>query len=132
MRLKEIMHSFLFCYFIVNLYSFSDHIFSDRRGIVTPEYRAEHESIGDDNMITNNKTYGTAKIVQPQVIMNYSYSICQPILYAKINRLNVIDVVQRARYMILQFLIFLFFLIHYNSQMVRRFKQVLPRISRAR
>ncbi|XP_071633359.1 palmitoyltransferase ZDHHC9 isoform X2 [Temnothorax longispinosus] len=38
----------------------------DRRGIVTPEYRAEHERVGDDNVITNNKTYGTAKIVQPQ------------------------------------------------------------------
>ncbi|XP_018058921.1 PREDICTED: uncharacterized protein LOC108694132 isoform X2 [Atta colombica] len=38
----------------------------DRRGIVTPEYRAEHERVGEDNVITNNKTYGTAKIVQPQ------------------------------------------------------------------
>lgn len=53
----------------------SHHIFSDRRGIVTPEYRAEHESIGDDNVITNNKTYGTAKIVQPQVITIYSIFI---------------------------------------------------------
>lgn len=50
------------------LNSFSDHIVSDRRGIVTPEYRAEHERVDDDNVITNNKTYGTAKIVQPQVI----------------------------------------------------------------
>lgn len=50
------------------LNSLSDHIVSDRRGIVTPEYRAEHERVGDDNVITNNKTYGTAKIVQPQVI----------------------------------------------------------------
>ncbi|XP_024945904.1 uncharacterized protein LOC107272832 isoform X5 [Cephus cinctus] len=38
----------------------------DRRGIVTPEYRAEQERIGDDNVIANNKTYGTVKIVQPQ------------------------------------------------------------------
>ncbi|XP_032686335.1 palmitoyltransferase ZDHHC5-like isoform X1 [Odontomachus brunneus] len=38
----------------------------DRRGIVTPEYRAEQERVGDDNVITNNKTYGTVKIVQPQ------------------------------------------------------------------
>ncbi|XP_020292309.1 palmitoyltransferase ZDHHC9 isoform X2 [Pseudomyrmex gracilis] len=37
----------------------------DRRGIVTPEYRAEHERVGDDNVISN-KTYGTTKIVQPQ------------------------------------------------------------------
>lgn len=52
------------------LISLSDHIVSDRRGIVTPEYRAEHEQVGDDNIIINNKTYGTAKIVQPQVITN--------------------------------------------------------------
>ena len=52
------------------LNSFSNHIVPDRRGIVTPEYRAEHERVGDDNVITNNKTYGTAKIVQPQVITN--------------------------------------------------------------
>ncbi|KAG7188288.1 hypothetical protein KM043_007951 [Ampulex compressa] len=38
----------------------------DRRGIVTPEYRAEQERVGDDSVITNNKTYGTVKIVQPQ------------------------------------------------------------------
>ncbi|KOC61792.1 putative palmitoyltransferase ZDHHC14 [Habropoda laboriosa] len=38
----------------------------DRRGIVTPEYRAEQERIGDDSVITNNKAYGTVKIVQPQ------------------------------------------------------------------
>lgn len=43
---------------------------SDRRGIVTPEYRAEQERLGDDNVIANNKTYGTAKIVQPQVDIN--------------------------------------------------------------
>lgn len=54
------------------LNSFLGHIFSDRRGIVTPEYRAEHERVGDDNVITNNKTYGTAKIVQPQVITYYN------------------------------------------------------------
>lgn len=57
------------------LNSFLNHIVSDRRGIVTPEYRAEHERVGDDNVITNNKTYGTAKIVQPQVITNYSVFI---------------------------------------------------------
>ncbi|XP_033343425.1 probable palmitoyltransferase ZDHHC14 isoform X1 [Bombus vosnesenskii] len=38
----------------------------DRRGIVTPEYRAEQERVGGDSVITNNKTYGTVKIVQPQ------------------------------------------------------------------
>ncbi|XP_029040466.1 palmitoyltransferase app isoform X2 [Osmia bicornis bicornis] len=38
----------------------------DRRGIVTPEYRAEQERVSDDSVITNNKTYGTVKIVQPQ------------------------------------------------------------------
>ncbi|XP_017876658.1 palmitoyltransferase app isoform X1 [Ceratina calcarata] len=38
----------------------------DRRGIVTPEYRAEQGRPGDDSVITNNKTYGTVKIVQPQ------------------------------------------------------------------
>ncbi|XP_012272727.1 palmitoyltransferase app isoform X1 [Orussus abietinus] len=38
----------------------------DRRGIVTPEYRAEQEKTGDDNVTVNNKTYGTVKIVQPQ------------------------------------------------------------------
>lgn len=38
----------------------------DRRGIVTPEYRAEQGRAGDDSVITNNKTYGTVKIVQPQ------------------------------------------------------------------
>lgn len=38
----------------------------DRRGIVTPEYRAEQEKVVDENVITNNKTYGTVKIVQPQ------------------------------------------------------------------
>ncbi|XP_006624042.1 palmitoyltransferase app isoform X2 [Apis dorsata] len=38
----------------------------DRRGIVTPEYRAEQERVGGDNVITNNKTYGTVKIIQPQ------------------------------------------------------------------
>lgn len=57
------------------LISLSDHIVSDRRGIVTPEYRAEHEQVGDDNIIINNKTYGTAKIVQPQVIANYNVII---------------------------------------------------------
>lgn len=41
--------------------------FIDRRGIVTPEYRAEQERISSDNVITNNKTYGTVKIIQPQV-----------------------------------------------------------------
>lgn len=67
---KDIIQlSFLYSALLYRFHSFSDHIFSDRRGIVTPEYRAEHESIGDDNVITNNKTYGTAKIVQPQVIM---------------------------------------------------------------
>lgn len=38
----------------------------DRRGIVTPEYRAEQERVGGDNVIINNKTYGTVKIIQPQ------------------------------------------------------------------
>lgn len=42
-------------------------VFLDRRGIVTPEYRAEQEKVVDENVITNNKTYGTVKIVQPQV-----------------------------------------------------------------
>lgn len=41
--------------------------FIDRRGIVTPEYRAEQERVGGDNVIINNKTYGTVKIIQPQV-----------------------------------------------------------------
>lgn len=35
---------------------------------MTPEYRAEQERVSDDSVITNNKTYGTVKIVQPQVI----------------------------------------------------------------
>ncbi|XP_046466258.1 palmitoyltransferase ZDHHC9 isoform X1 [Neodiprion pinetum] len=39
----------------------------DRRGIVTPEYRAEQERGGDENVIVNNKTYGTVKTVQPQL-----------------------------------------------------------------
>ncbi|XP_043677364.1 palmitoyltransferase app isoform X2 [Vespula pensylvanica] len=38
----------------------------DRRGIVTPEYRAEQERVSDENVIANNKSYGTVKIVQPQ------------------------------------------------------------------
>ncbi|XP_014210173.1 palmitoyltransferase ZDHHC18 [Copidosoma floridanum] len=38
----------------------------DRRGVVTPEYRAEHERASEDNVITNNKSYGNVKIVQPQ------------------------------------------------------------------
>ncbi|XP_076281281.1 palmitoyltransferase app isoform X3 [Lasioglossum baleicum] len=38
----------------------------DRRGIVTPEYRAEQEKVGDDSVITNSKTYGTVEVVQPQ------------------------------------------------------------------
>ncbi|KZC05037.1 putative palmitoyltransferase ZDHHC14 [Dufourea novaeangliae] len=38
----------------------------DRRGIVTPEYRAEQERVSDDSVITNNKSYGTVEIVQPQ------------------------------------------------------------------
>ncbi|XP_078039199.1 palmitoyltransferase app [Augochlora pura] len=38
----------------------------DRRGIVTPEYRAEQEKVGDDNVITNSKAYGTVEVVQPQ------------------------------------------------------------------
>nr|XP_033331683.1 probable protein S-acyltransferase 6 isoform X1 [Megalopta genalis]XP_033331684.1 probable protein S-acyltransferase 6 isoform X1 [Megalopta genalis] len=39
----------------------------DRRGIVTPEYRAEQEKVGDDSVITNSKAYGTVEVVQPQV-----------------------------------------------------------------
>ncbi|XP_066586545.1 palmitoyltransferase ZDHHC9 isoform X1 [Prorops nasuta] len=39
----------------------------DRRGIVTPEFRAEQERSGSESTITNNKTYGTVKIVQPQI-----------------------------------------------------------------
>ncbi|XP_048510530.1 palmitoyltransferase app isoform X2 [Athalia rosae] len=39
----------------------------DRRGVVTPEYRAEQERGGDENVIINNKTYGTVKTVQPQL-----------------------------------------------------------------
>ncbi|XP_076247248.1 palmitoyltransferase app isoform X1 [Calliopsis andreniformis] len=39
----------------------------DRRGIVTPEYLAEQDRVVSDNsVITNNKAYGTVKIVQPQ------------------------------------------------------------------
>ncbi|XP_032452609.1 palmitoyltransferase ZDHHC9 isoform X1 [Nasonia vitripennis] len=38
----------------------------DRRGVVTPEYRAEQERVSEDCVITNNKTYGTVKLVQPQ------------------------------------------------------------------
>ncbi|XP_008551406.1 palmitoyltransferase ZDHHC9 isoform X1 [Microplitis demolitor] len=38
----------------------------DRRGIVTPGYRAERERTGDDYVIANNKAYGTVKIMQPQ------------------------------------------------------------------
>ncbi|XP_015174340.1 PREDICTED: uncharacterized protein LOC107065291 isoform X2 [Polistes dominula] len=38
----------------------------DRRGIVTPEYRAEQERVSDENVIANNKSYGTVKIIQPQ------------------------------------------------------------------
>lgn len=39
----------------------------DRRGVVTPEYRAEQERGADENVLVNNKTYGTVKTVQPQV-----------------------------------------------------------------
>ncbi|XP_063985447.1 palmitoyltransferase ZDHHC9 isoform X1 [Diachasmimorpha longicaudata] len=39
----------------------------DRRGVVTPGYRAEHERVGEDYVIANNKAYGTVKIIQPQV-----------------------------------------------------------------
>ncbi|XP_011504637.1 PREDICTED: palmitoyltransferase ZDHHC18 [Ceratosolen solmsi marchali] len=37
----------------------------DRRGVVTPEYRAEQERVSEDCIVTD-KTYGTVKIVQPQ------------------------------------------------------------------
>lgn len=40
---------------------------ADRRGVVTPGYRAEHERVGEDYVIANNKAYGTVKITQPQV-----------------------------------------------------------------
>uniref|UniRef100_A0ABD2X857 Palmitoyltransferase n=1 Tax=Trichogramma kaykai TaxID=54128 RepID=A0ABD2X857_9HYME len=38
----------------------------DRRGVVTPEYRAEQKRVSEDCVITNNKVYGTVKVVQPQ------------------------------------------------------------------
>ncbi|KAJ8669080.1 hypothetical protein QAD02_000339 [Eretmocerus hayati] len=38
----------------------------DRRGIVTPEFRAEQERTSEENVITNNKSYGNVKIIQPQ------------------------------------------------------------------
>ncbi|KAK0182870.1 hypothetical protein PV327_000959 [Microctonus hyperodae] len=38
----------------------------DRRGIVTPGYRAEQERINDDYIITNNKAYGPVKIAPVQ------------------------------------------------------------------
>ncbi|KAK0164741.1 hypothetical protein PV328_003327 [Microctonus aethiopoides] len=38
----------------------------DRRGIVTPGYRAEQEKISDDYVITNNKAYGPVKIAPVQ------------------------------------------------------------------
>ncbi|XP_044589951.1 palmitoyltransferase app isoform X2 [Cotesia glomerata] len=38
----------------------------DRRGIVTPGYRAERERTCEDYVIANNKAYGTVKVMQPQ------------------------------------------------------------------
>lgn len=79
---------------------------TDRRGIVTPEYRAEQERVSDDSVITSNKTYGTVKIVQPQVIR---YLICW-----------------------LYYLIISFFIVHCYSPMVQLFKQIPAQISQVR
>lgn len=97
-----------------------DHIVSDRRGIVTPEYRAEHERVGDDNVITNNKTYGTAKLVQPQVIIMCLLAYFDNTVKYSRHR-SVCDVYTF-------FVIFVYF----NSRMARRFKRAPARISRAR
>jgi hypothetical protein len=42
---------------------------ADRRGIVTPEFAAEQARAAEDRdaVITNNKTYGTVKTMQPVV-----------------------------------------------------------------
>jgi hypothetical protein len=42
---------------------------ADRRGVVTPEFAAEQARVAEDRdaVITNNKTYGTVKTVQPVV-----------------------------------------------------------------
>jgi hypothetical protein len=43
--------------------------FADRRGIVTLEFAAEQARAAEDRdaVVTNNKTYGTVKTVQPVV-----------------------------------------------------------------
>jgi len=42
---------------------------ADRGGVVTPEFAAEQARVAEDRdaVITNNKTYGTVKTVQPVV-----------------------------------------------------------------
>ena len=43
--------------------------FTDRRGIVTPEFAAEQARVAEDRdaVITNNRTYGTVRTVPPVV-----------------------------------------------------------------
>lgn len=99
-------------FFNCTLISFSDCIVSDRRGIVTPEYRAEHEQVTDDNII-NNKTYGTAKIVQPQVIINYNVfiSLIEYSRYRSVKYIRYICIIVTIYIVYIFFITFYFILI---------------------
>lgn len=82
--------------YISNIYIF---IFIDRRGIVTPEYRAEQERVGGDSVITNNKTYGTVKIVQPQVLKYLLISLYY--IYIYIMLYNILLFIYRFSFLII-------------------------------